>query len=62
LQVVASGWKELHSIASGCKLLHTANRKHPYTSRTLANGQSVREEYGRSEECKGGVREILLIV
>ena len=40
----------------------TANRKHPYTSRTLANGQSVREEYGRSEECKGGVREILLIV
>jgi hypothetical protein len=40
----------------------TANRKHPYTFRTLANGQSVRSEYRRYEECKGGVLEISFIV
>ena len=34
----------------------TANQKHPYTTRTLANGQSVREDYGRFQECKGGIR------
>ena len=40
----------------------TANRKHPYTARTLANRQSVREDYGRLGKCKGGAREILRIV
>ena len=47
-----------------CPGLHggTANRKHPYTSRTLANGQSVREDYGRFQQCKGGLREILQII
>ena len=41
---------------------YTANRKHPYTTRTLANGQSVREYYGRFQQCKAGLREILQIV
>ena len=40
----------------------TANRKLPYTSRTLANGQSVREDYGRFEECTVRLREILRFV
>jgi hypothetical protein len=40
----------------------TANQNYPYTSRTLANGQSVREGYGRFEECKDGLRDILYIV
>ena len=38
----------------------TANRKHPYTTHTLVNGQSVRVECGRFEEC--GLWEILFIV
>ena len=41
------------------KKTNTANQKHPPTTRTLANGQSVREDYGRFGESKGGVREIL---
>ena len=42
--------------------LFTANQKHPYTTRTLVNRQSVREGYRRFEECKGGLREIMYIV
>ena len=41
---------------------YTANWKHPYTTYTLANGQSVRDGYRRFEECKGALREILYIV
>ena len=40
----------------------TANQKHPYTTRTLTNRQSVREDYGRFGEYKGGVWETLHIV
>jgi hypothetical protein len=45
---------------AGLKALQT--EKHPYTTHTLVNGKSVREDYGRFGECKGGVREILRIV
>ena len=45
----------------GILLLDNVNRKHPYTTRTLTNGQSVRVDYGRFGECKGDVWEILYI-
>ena len=64
MQFFITKTKWMHHIGSWNRhiTVNTANRKHPYTTHTLANGQSVRENYGRFGEGKGGIREILRIV